>query len=122
MRFEVQWHAIVGPYRLNVSDVEIVEAPTFSAALSLLRAPIIRKLCSLNCVFFLTSLTFKNLPQDTNIALRDQNDFLNSVNAEGGMARNVPRGPADHYQVTRDEQGNISVTPLLEPPQGRAPF
>ncbi len=83
MRFEIEWVALVGRFKLEVRSVELVDARNSSVALNLIRSSIIAKLASLNSKFEMQSVSFINVAEGTLFSAKDQASFLQSINAEG---------------------------------------
>jgi len=117
MRFKIQWSAIVGSYLLRFSEIEELDATNSSDALNKIRTSIITKLASLNNKFFVTNVSFINIGMPITVSPTEQFDFLNSINSEGGLAQTVPKGAPTRVNVKTDENGNMTISPIYEPPQ-----
>ena len=85
MRFQIEWTAIVGRFRLEVKGREIVEAPDSSQAVNRIRTSILTKLGSLNSSFELTGLDFLGVENGVPFSGTSMLRFLRSINDEGGM-------------------------------------
>ena len=114
MLFKIEWTAVVGRFKLDVSASEQVEAPNTLTALNLLRTTLITKLNSLNAPFFIKSLNFQVANGDLKLSLEEQHEFLKSINAEGGLIESIPK-ERPPYTIQINGPGNMTVFPTNTP-------
>lgn len=112
LKFKIEWIAKVGIYRLTVSSTEIVDAANSSDCLSIIRTSIITKLGTLNNVYYITAIKFVNVGNRLTVSTDELYRFMNSLNEEGGLMKNVPKEPPKEIFLEEDSLGNMVVNPV----------
>lgn len=110
-KFRIEWNAVVGENLTEVSDAEEVFAESATDALNKIRGSIISKLSAYHGGFFVRDIKFVNVGKMIHVSKNEAYGFIYTLNAEGGLATDIPKHPPQNMRISFLEDGTIHMVP-----------